>query len=236
MHPDWHARINNTPRPFNLVSQNLRELGALSINKYISSAGSDILPAVYAPEKALPVTKTHELAAAIPFVKQQSPAPDSTVNTPHAARLHQACQRAFGTREALKFDFVEENGHECNVQSPATINASSNFFPAKQCIITITRPNGSVRSYQTEPIFPRKIDAKAEAAKIAIDMGALEFIQMGDLDSMKVKNEPLLPPPDNVDPGNDGLVKEIEDSCIRWRAGEVTPQWFFYRDLKVHGH
>jgi hypothetical protein len=108
------------------------------------------------------------------------------------------------------------------------------FFPAKQCIITITRPNGSVRSYQTEPTFSRKNDAKAEAAKIAIDMGALEFIQMGDLDSiMKAKNDPLLLSPDNADPGNDGLVKEIEDSCIRWRAGDVAPQWFFYRDHKV---
>ena len=96
-------------------------------------------------------------------------------------------------------------------------------------------------------MFNRKNDAKVQAAKIAIDMGALEFIQTGDSEALKTRNGFLRSPFDDVDPaqrgGNslsptetqeeDKLIREIENRCIRWRAGEVTPQWFFYRDPKV---
>jgi hypothetical protein len=121
MHHDWQARINDAPRPFNLVSQNFQELGALSINRYLSSSGSDLpVSTDYAqptPETttALPAANTDALSAAISPFKQPNPTPGPAVKMHHAARLHQACQRAFGTGEALKIDFVEENGHKCNV-------------------------------------------------------------------------------------------------------------------------
>lgn len=118
---------------------------------------------------------------------------------------------------------------------------------AKQCILTIMHPNGSLRSYQTEPTFSRKNVAKAQAAKIALEMGALDFIQTGDSDALKAKKGLLSSPFDNADsflrerasqspvepPEDDKLINEIESSCTRWRAGDVTPQWFFYRDPKV---
>jgi hypothetical protein len=255
MHNDWQARINNGPRPFNLVSQNLRELGSLSIDRYLSASSSELLATDFAqpttPETSIasPITKPHALPATLPQVNQPVAVPSPAVKMQHVARLHQACQHAFGGGQALKFDFMEENGPKCKVQPPVMVNTSvhSCLLPAKQCILTITRPNGSVRSYQTEPVFARKNDAKAQAAKIAVDMGALEFIQTGDSDALKAKKGFLLSPFDNVDPSqrgrtslspteppeDDKLIKEIENSCIRWRPGEVTPQWFFYRDSKV---
>jgi len=107
------------------------------------------------------------------------------------------------------------------------------------------RPNGPSRSYQTEAAFSRKSDAKAQAATIAVDMGALEFIQSGDSDALNPTKGSLLSPFDHADPSqrgslspaepseDDKLIKEIENSCLRWRAGRVVPQWFYYRDPKV---
>jgi hypothetical protein len=123
----------------------------------------------------------------------------------------------------------------------------SRLLPAKQCILTITRPNGLVRSYKSEPTFCRKTEAKAEAARVAVDMGALDFIQTGDVDTLKARKGSLLSPFDNAHHSQTGstsfssaglteeekVIAEIENGCIRWRAGEVTPQWFFYRDPKV---
>jgi hypothetical protein len=256
MHDDWQARINNAPRPFNLVSQNLQELGALSINRYLSASRADLLApssshAQPSPETSStsPLTKPHALPAPFRHVKQPDAAPSSAGSRmQHVARLYQTCQCAFGGVQVLKFDFVEENGPKCKVQSSVNMNAGVHSrLLAKQCILTITRPNGSVRSYKTEPTFSRKNDAKAEVAKIAVEMGALEFIQTGDADALKAKKGFLLSPFDNVDHSQSGRtslspagpteddknITEIENSCIRWRAGEVTPQWFFYRDPKV---
>ncbi|KAF8237288.1 hypothetical protein L208DRAFT_1457291 [Tricholoma matsutake] len=238
MRNDWQAQLNNAPRPFDLVSQNLQELGALSIDRYLSASDSDLLVPDYTQPtpgrtNTPPIAKPDAAPAALLRVKQPDAAPGPVLTMQHVARLHQACLRAFGGGEALKFVFVEENGTQ-----------------SKQCILTITRPDGSARSYQTKPTFSRKSDAKVQAAKIAIDMGALEFIQMGDADALKAKKGFLLSPFHNVDPSQrsgtslsateppeeDKLVTEIENGCIRWRAGEVMPQWFFYSGLKGSGH
>lgn len=254
MHNDWQAQLNNAPRPFDLVSQNLQELGALSIDRYLSASDSDLLVPDYTQPtpgrtNTPPIAKPDAAPAALLRVKQPDAAPGPVLTMQHVARLHQACLRAFGGGEALKFVFVEENGTQCEVRSLGNVNAGAQWclLSAKQCILTITRPDGSARSYQTKPTFSRKSDAKVQAAKIAIDMGALEFIQMGDADALKAKKGFLLSPFHNVDPSQrsgtslsateppeeDKLVTEIENGCIRWRAGEVMPQWFFYSGLKV---
>lgn len=116
---------------------------------------------------------------------------------------------------------------------------------AKQCILTITRSNGSVRSYKTEPTFTRKNDAKAHAANIAVELGALEFITTGDSDALKQKKGLLLSPLDVADPESqekeevavelpvdDGPVRRIESCCIEWRAGIVKPFWVEYQESK----
>ncbi|KAH0835651.1 hypothetical protein J3R83DRAFT_9402 [Lanmaoa asiatica] len=137
-------------------------------------------------------------------------------------RLHQACQRAFRNTDALKFEFIEQSG-------------SRN----KQCVLTITKPDGVHRSYATQPVFAKKSEAKSEAAKIAIDMGALDFLTEGDTkpivsaetssadnvasDAMSAQSETA--PETSMD--------DIERCCLEWRASRVTPHWVPFFDAKL---
>ena len=110
----------------------------------------------------------------------------------------------------------------------------------KQCVLTINHPNGASRSYHTDPIFSRKNEAKAQVATKAIEMGAIEFIVSGGAESAKGKKGLILAPLDA--PGgldvemsdgdsptcaqkDDASIKQIEETCLAWRAGRVRPQW-----------
>lgn len=122
-------------------------------------------------------------------------------------------------------------------------------FAGKQCILTITRPSGATRSYKSDTGFTRRSDARGQAAQIAIDMGAIDFIVSGDSDALKAKKGLLLNPfnveVDNLDAveavstdpapkwdlGEEPL-KLIEDCCQEWRAGKVKPHWVAYNDPK----
>ncbi|KAJ7148188.1 hypothetical protein C8R43DRAFT_1009602 [Mycena crocata] len=107
-------------------------------------------------------------------------AADAT-NWHNLARLHETFQRTFGPSNpnCLKFDFTEE------------------AIDKKQCILTVTRPEGVVRVYTTKPVFRRKIEAKAAVATVAIENGVLDFIVHGDSDALKAKKELLLAPLQN---------------------------------------
>jgi hypothetical protein len=119
----------------------------------------------------------------------------------------------------------------------------------KQCILTITRPTGATRSYKSDTGFTRRAEAKGQAAQIAVDMGALDFIVSGDSDALKAKKGLLLNPfdveidnPDAEEAPVTGVVprwnlgeeplKKIEDCCKEWRLGKVKPHWVLYNDTK----
>jgi hypothetical protein len=120
---------------------------------------------------------------------------------------------------------------------------------AKKCILTITRPNGASRSYATEPVFSRKNEAKAHVAALAIEMGAIEFIVSGYVDTPKGKKGLVLAPldaPDSSDieaaetsvptlPFQDGdaAIQQIEECCTDWRAGVVKPEWIPLTEPKL---
>jgi len=85
-----------------------------------------------------------------------------------------------------------------------------------------------------------------QAAKIAVEMGAIDFITSGDADALKAKKGFLLNPFDvEIDnemsemvPGMSKYTEEeeplkwIEDACGEWRAGRVKPHWVTYNDSK----
>ena len=132
MYHDWQARINNAPRPFNLVSQNLQGLGALSIDRYLSAADPDLLAtdlvqSTSETSATPPISKADAHPPAPPHARQPNAVPSSAVKIQNVARLCRACQRAFGGEEALKFDFVEGNSPNCNVQPLVTTNAGVHF-------------------------------------------------------------------------------------------------------------
>jgi hypothetical protein len=117
------------------------------------------------------------------------------------------------------------------------------FVVEKRCILTITRPNGATRSYTSKPEFARKAEARAVAAAIAVDMGAIDFIKHGSPEAVAKRGLVLAPldapgsvqEPSATDAEEVPAVKEIEKCCIEWRAGRVKPRWIFLIDSKPTG-
>ena len=114
--------------------------------------------------------------------------------------------------------------------------------------MTIARPNGSARSYTSEAVYSRKSDAKARAAAIAVDMGAVDFILHGNKDSSKSRSKIILAPIDSKTAKEEGKIKgeenvgleleedeaskRITECCDGWRAGLVKPRWVFFSESK----
>ncbi|KAJ6589095.1 hypothetical protein B0H19DRAFT_1248657 [Mycena capillaripes] len=224
--------------PFEVVSQNLLSIGALSIDEFLSSAHEAFVrrdaPPPDVPISAAPVplasssSKGRTIAGP---TKTTTGGPITGLN--HNLALHHTCLREFGeTNKSLKFDLLED------------------AVDKKQCIITITRPDGAARSYKSEPVFRRKTDAKAQAARIAVQHGAIDFIMYGDSDELKAKKGVLLAPLEDdqpiastskLPPESQSLiseperpmlrVREIEACCQEWRGDLVKPYWFDFSDV-----
>ncbi|KAG9312604.1 hypothetical protein JVU11DRAFT_7001 [Chiua virens] len=156
------------------------------------------------------ITLDDYLSASITPQPQPS---DIALDVDAITRLHQTCQRIFRTTDPLKFEFVDHG------------------LKSKQCILTITKPDGAQRSYITQPVFAKKNEAKSQAAKIAIDMGALDFLSMfdevhlhEDVNAVSVAISDEIPAQS---------VQDIEAGCREWRAGHVTPHWAPFPDPKL---
>ncbi|KAJ7596594.1 hypothetical protein C8J56DRAFT_917842 [Mycena floridula] len=185
-------------RPVERVTKNLLSIGALTLADFLqrpfenqpsSTSGSYQLPI-----PVLDHSPEHNVSG------ENELKNSSGTNHHSISRLHQASQRVFGS--SLKFEFIEENGPS-----------------RKQCILTITRPNGMTRSYKTDPCFSKKMEAKAHVANVALKMGAMEFLLSGQVKTARSSLDDL---PDEV--------KIIHDLCIQWRGERVKPQWYPIRD------
>jgi hypothetical protein len=135
------------------------------------------------------------------------------------------------------------------------VHFTSNHHPhnnttGKKCILTISRPNGSIRSYATDPVYSRKSDAKSAAATLAIEMGALDFITHGDPEELKLKRGLVLASinssqnqehtrveigSSSEDPDGNNAIEQIETCCAEWRGGSIAPHWVALLEPKV-GH
>ncbi|KAF9476137.1 hypothetical protein BDN70DRAFT_995885 [Pholiota conissans] len=238
---DW-LQLDELPRPFDAVGQALTALGALSIDDFLSNAPTtaaayDIAFHLQLPEPEPEKEKEKESEKEQDGEKEDDA--DAVKDTPqknprnYVSLLRQASQNVFGTVDCLNWEFMEE-------VEPIS----------KQCILTITRPTGATRSYKSDTGFTRRGDAKAQAAQIAVDMGAIDFIVTGDSDALKAKKGLLLNPFDveidnqqeadelpatgPVQKWNLGEepLKKIEDTCKEWRLDKVKPHWVLYNDTK----
>lgn len=214
---------------FDQVSRNLASIGCIPLSDYLY--GSPSIPAA-AQQQTLSTPQN------APIQHPQPPAPAitktsvDTVSANAISRLHQTSQRTFGSIEPLKFEFIEEAGQR-----------------SKKCILTISRPNGSTRSYATDPVYSRKSDAKSAAATLAIEMGALDFITHGDPDELKLKRGLVLASINSSqnqertraeigsieDPDGNNAIEQIETCCAEWRGGSIAPHWVALLEPKV-GH
>lgn len=113
---NWKTHLNDAPRPFNLVSQNLQNLGALSIDRFLAGGqGADTLD-ISSHGHALPTfPEALPIPSALP--PDVTPTPksnktdiDASLRMHKVAHLHKTCQRVFGSGKALQFDYVTEGG------------------------------------------------------------------------------------------------------------------------------
>lgn len=117
----------------------------------------------------------------------------------------------------------------------------------KQCILTITLPDGAKRSYATRPAFLRKTEAKAEAARVALEMGALSYFMKGATNSLGDQKPTTSDFTEGSSSGvelsttiNQGVrsssgIDDIEKCCMQWRGGSVVPCWVVLTDPKLGG-
>jgi hypothetical protein len=101
-------------QPFTLVSHNLAQIGSLSIERYLSHNidGSDRTYDLAALSSQTYVPAHMEGLCSTPPPEDSisaSPMWNNPVNA--VSRLHKACRRAFGSLDALKFDFLEGGPH-----------------------------------------------------------------------------------------------------------------------------
>ncbi|KAI0309101.1 hypothetical protein OF83DRAFT_1159297, partial [Amylostereum chailletii] len=204
-------------RPFEAVTANLMRLGTLSLAEFLRPPFHDPPPA----EINLPsFSYVQRPASDITGDGEQNPKRSHTEMPIFI--LHQVCSQTFGSLEPLNYEIIDEAGRE-----------------KRQCILTITRPNGSTRSYATKAEHVRKSEARAAAATVAVEMGALDFIKNGAPDHL-LKKGLVLAPLDapgsrdiEVEPVNkeeDENVRQISECCAKWRAGRVKPHWVELRD------
>ncbi|KAF6756731.1 hypothetical protein DFP72DRAFT_893610 [Ephemerocybe angulata] len=154
------------------------------------------------------------------------PSPESLDLLREAAleKLYKACTRLSGTAEALHFEYIEED--------PAGI----------KCILTVTIPTHdgtSRRSYSTSPEFVKRSDAKGDAARIAVDMGVIDFLKSATSSAAAAGSQAELIAQANE--AQDGskeqreagqrAMRQIAQLCAEWRVG-VAPEYVVYRQKK----
>ena len=236
---------------FDIVTSSLLKLGALTLEDFLRDPYQEPTP----QENFLSNPLYHDVPVAPPLVLDDDQDGGENGKPTHTPApifvLHQICSQTFGSIDALDYEIIEEEGKESGSLSSLLIKRPTHrFFPSfpstfsveKRCILTITRPNGATRSYTSKPEFSRKAEARAAAAAVAVDMGAIDFIKHGSPEAVAKRGLVLAPldAPGSVetssnDAEEDPAVKEIEKCCVEWRAGRVKPRWIFLIDSKPNG-
>ncbi|KAF4573189.1 hypothetical protein EYR36_007699 [Pleurotus pulmonarius] len=187
--------------PFCLVSQNLRSIGALTVDAFLNNLPNESLSDLRKPTRK--ASQSHGISP--------------------ITRLAQACSRAFSLPNLINYELLEKD---------------DTTGVRWKCILTINRPDGQARSYQTQFVHPRKQDARTGAANIALRLGAIEFITSFGRNSgfqREAHDTPAL--------ANDGAetvnhVEKIESLCRQWHNEQVSPQWiqFMVVDQQNRGY
>ena len=102
-----------------------------------------------------------------------------------------------------------------------------------RCVLTITvmTPQGpSRRSYTSEPGFKNRTDAKGEAALVAVNMGALDFIQSAMLSIHPTRQRHEVRASSGGRVERDDVARSLNQLCLEWRpGGHVRPEYWHYQ-------
>ncbi|KAI0667446.1 hypothetical protein C8Q78DRAFT_982101 [Trametes maxima] len=197
---------------FARATEKLLNIGAVPVAFYLQEPA--LAPVVQ--NAVLAISQQLQSSAAPAAVP--APAPEQTI-TRAVARLHQTCQNTFGSTDALRFEFEED---------------AVSF--RKRCRLTITRPNGTSRTYTSPVAYQRKYDAKAHVSTVAIENGAIDFIISGGGTGAVAGGgtPPPVPPsePEDTLLEMDESVKAIEQVCLDWTQGRIKPFWLLIHEPK----
>lgn len=111
--PEW-AHLNDLPRPFDVICEDLAALGALSLQDFLSDAtsttvGFDVSFHLQSIVSSLPEKRTSSTTEAA----AESQRPNDAAPAKHyrlaVSLLNQTSQRIFGSTDPIKFEFLEED-------------------------------------------------------------------------------------------------------------------------------
>lgn len=211
---------NSDEDVFAHVTERLLRIGAVPVPLYLQ-------------EPALAALSRNALAA-LPTQQNVAPAPAAEPTITRAvARLHQACQHTFGSTEALRYEF-EEDAVTFGEYSVYGDCYCASQCPGKRCKLTITRPNGASRVYNSPTAHQRKYDAKAHVSTVALENGAIDFIISGEGTGTPEVEQPPPPPQPEVESvaEMDESVKAIEQACLSRTSGRIKPFWLLIHEPK----
>ena len=108
--PDW-AHMNDLPRPFDVICEDLAALGALSLQDFLAdatpiAADFDVSFHLQSIVSSSPDKGTAESAEASQGATDAAPAKHYR---PAIPLLNQISQRIFGSTDPIKFEFLEED-------------------------------------------------------------------------------------------------------------------------------
>jgi hypothetical protein len=113
----WKTHLDhNSTRPFDLVSEKLLAIGSLTIDDFLHAPSTESFAydiselTLEIPQRSTPTPPPELPTLAIPQAVPSTDVSPVTSKMQMVARLHHACQRAFGSVDALKFEYLEENG------------------------------------------------------------------------------------------------------------------------------
>jgi hypothetical protein len=110
---EW-AHLNDLPRPFDVICEDIAALGALSLQDFLSDATSstvdfDVSFHLQSITSGLPEKKTSSTTEAAAESQRSNDAAPAKHYRLAVSLLNQTSQRIFGSTDPIKFEFLEED-------------------------------------------------------------------------------------------------------------------------------
>ncbi|KZO97387.1 hypothetical protein CALVIDRAFT_597685 [Calocera viscosa TUFC12733] len=185
--------------------------GALGTAQFLLSLGAQPLSALIPKTPTPPPPDSDD--DALPDMSDE--AKGSNIDIGH---LYQICNRLYGSHKLLKWDYGPDGGAG-NKDKKATL--------------TIELPNGNVRTFKSRGHWTKKSQAKASSALVAIESGAIDFLETGT--DKRVREQVAVAEDSSVEKKPvQGEVDETQilDQCKMWRQNKVQPVFTYTVDSK----
>ncbi|KZT60521.1 hypothetical protein CALCODRAFT_515312 [Calocera cornea HHB12733] len=192
-------------------ASNNKEDEILRTAKFLLSMGAQPLSDLVPKSPSPPPSDSED--DAVPDVSEE--ARGSNVELDH---LYQICNRLYGNHGPLKWDYGPDGGA---------------LATDKKATLTIELPNGNKRVFKSRGHFKKKSQAKASSALVAIESGAIDFLETGT--DRRVR-DPAQGVEDTAAEKQQLQLEQDEprifEQCNIWRRSKVQPVFTYTIDPK----